>query len=183
MSTVRSTKLIRATAITILMICAIIVGHGSAITAEAQAQQPSRPTGLTATSSQGDVHLSWNDPQDSTITHYKVFRRNVSAGVQDTMQAINANTGSNATAYTDSTTEPATRYKYKVTAVNAEGQSRRSRPTTITTPPGQVQDVSATNRMPTPTWSSRGPVWMQPPSTRSNGRPHITCQQTPSSPK
>ena len=146
MSTVRSTRLIRVTAITILMITAIIVGHGSAITAEAQAQQPSRPTGLTATASQGDVQLSWNDPQDSTITHYKVFRRNVSPGVQDTMQRITGNTGSNAATHTDSTAEPATRYKYKVTAVNAEGQSRRSRPTTITTPPGQVQDVSATQQ-------------------------------------
>ena len=147
MSTVRSTsRLIRATAITILMISAIIVGHGSAVTAEAQSQKPSRPTGLVATAVQGNVQLSWNDPHDSTITHYKVFRRNISPGVQDTMQAINANTESSANSYTDSTAEPATSYKYKVTAVNADGQSRRSRVSTITTPPGQVQDVSATQQ-------------------------------------
>ena len=148
MSTVRSTsRLIRATAITILMISAIIVGHGSAVTAEAQSQKPSRPTGLVATAVQGNVQLSWNDPHDSTITHYKVFRRNISPGVQDTMQAINPPTPeSSANSYTDSTAEPATSYKYKVTAVNADGQSRRSRVSTITTPPGQVQDVSATQQ-------------------------------------
>ena len=146
MSTVRGTRLIRATAITILMISAIIVGHGSAVTAEAQSQKPSRPTGLVATAVQGNVQLSWNDPHDSTITHYKVFRRNVSAGVQDTMRAINADTGNSANSYTDSTAEPATSYKYKVAAVNADGQSRRSRVSTITTPPSQVQDVSATQQ-------------------------------------
>ena len=106
MSTVRSTRLIRATAITILMISAIIVGHGSAVTAEAQSQKPSRPTGLVATAVQGNVQLSWNNPHDSTITHYKVFRRNVSAGVQDTMQAISANTGQRGAARIPTPTPP-----------------------------------------------------------------------------
>ena len=104
---------------------------------------PSRPTGLVATGVQGYVQLSWNGPQDDSITHYKVFRRNVSPGVQETMQTLTANTGGSTNSYTDSTAEPGTRYKYKVAAVNAEGQSKRSRTATITTPPAQVQDVSA----------------------------------------
>ena len=93
------------------------------------------------------MQLSWSDPENDTITHYRVLRRNTSPGVQDTMQTLTANTGSNATSYTDSTAEPETRYKYKIAAINANGQSRRSRAATITTPvnaPGKVQDVSAT---------------------------------------
>ena len=142
-----SSRLIATTAAVIIMIAAAVtVGQSLPDTVEAQSQKPSRPTGLVATAVQGNVQLSWNNPQDSTITHYKVFRRNVSAGVQDIMQAINANTGSSANSYTDSTAEPATSYKYKVAAVNADEQSRRSRVSTITTPPGQVRDVSATQQ-------------------------------------
>ena len=139
-----SSRLVAATAAVIMMIAiAVMVGQGPPATAEAQSQKPSRPAGLIAAASEGDVQLSWNDPQDSTITHYKVFRRNVSPGVQDTMQTLTANTGSSANSYTDATAETGTRYKYKVAAVNAAGQSRRSRAATITTPPAQVQDVSA----------------------------------------
>ncbi len=131
-----SSRLVAATAAVIMMIAtAVTVGQGPPATAEAQSQKPSRPTGLTATSSQGDVQLSWNDPQDDSITHYKVFRRNVSPGVQETMQTLTANTGSSTNSYTHPTAEPGTRYKYKVAAVNAEGQSKRSRAATITTPP------------------------------------------------
>ena len=146
MSAIKSSRLITATAVTLLIISAIMIGHGSAVTAEAQAQTPSRPTGLTATASQGDVQLSWDAPQDNSITHYRIFRRNVSPGVQETMQRITGNTGSNATSYTDTTAEPGTRYRYKVQAQNAQGRSPRSSPANITTPtpPAQVQDVSAT---------------------------------------
>ena len=137
-------RLVATTAAVIMMIAtAVTVGQGPPATAEAQSQKPSRPTGLVATAVQGDVQLSWNDPQDDSITHYKVFRRNVSPSVQDTMQTLTANTGSSTNSYTDSTAEPGTRYKYKVAAVNAVGQSKRSRAATITTPPAQVQDISA----------------------------------------
>ena len=95
-----SSRLIATTAAVIIMIAAAVtVGQSRPDTVEAQSQKPSRPTGLVATAVQGNVQLSWNDPQDSTITHYKVFRRNVSAGVQDTMRAINADTGNSANSY------------------------------------------------------------------------------------
>ena len=148
MSTIKSSRLITATAAIILMVtAAVMASHAPPHLAEAQAQKPSKPTGLTAAAAQaGGVELQWDDPQDSSITRYRVFRRNVSPGVEERMQRINSNTGSNATTYTDSTAEPGTQYRYKVQARNAQGNSPRSGPANITTPtpPAQVQDVSAT---------------------------------------
>ena len=149
-----SRRLITATAVPIVMISAIIImGQGSVTTAESPPPEPSRPTGLTATAAAESVQLSWDDPQDDSITHYKVLRRNTLPGVNERIQTINANTGSSATSYTDSTVEAETRSKYRIVAVNAEGQSRRSAAATVTTPaessdngnpPGQVQDANAT---------------------------------------
>ena len=83
-----SSRLVAVTAAIIMMMAAAVtVGQGPPATAEAQAQKPSRPTGLVATASQGDVQLSWNAHDDS-ITHHKVFRRNVSPGVNNTADAV-----------------------------------------------------------------------------------------------
>ena len=149
MSTIKSSRLITATAAIILMVTAAVMASHAPPTslAEAQTQNPSRPTGLTAAAAEGGgVELQWDDPQDSSITHYRVFRRNVSPGGEERMQRINSNTGSSATSYTDTTAEPGTRYRYRVQAQNSQGRSPRSAPANITTPtpPEQVQDVSAT---------------------------------------
>ena len=86
-------------------------------------RSPSRPTGLTAAAAPaGGVELQWDDPQDSSITHHRVFRRNVSPGVNERMQRISSNTGSSATSYTDTTAEPGTQYRYKVQGPKCPGK-------------------------------------------------------------
>ena len=147
MSVIKNSRFITATAIILMIAATLMVGHDSPTTLEAQSQRPDRPTGLTAAAAPGgDVELQWDDPQDSSITHHRVFRRNVSPGVNERMQRISSNTGSSATSYTDSTAEPGAQYRYRVQARNAQGNSPRSGPANITTPtpPAQVQDVSAT---------------------------------------
>ena len=86
MSAIKSSRLITATAAIILMVtAAVMASHAPPSSlAEAQTQNPSRPTGLTAAAAEGGgVELQWDDPQDSSITHYRVFRRNVSPGGED----------------------------------------------------------------------------------------------------
>ena len=93
----------------------------------AQAQQgsaPDKPTGLTVTSVAEDaVTLSWDDPSDSSITHYQVLRRDRAVHAPGEFVTIEEDTGSSATAYTDTDVEPDKGYVYRVKAVNAHGVS------------------------------------------------------------
>ena len=93
---------------------------------------PARPGGLTAILlSHDSVTLSWNDPGDASITHYKVFRRLTG---ETSFTAISANTGSADTEYVDSTVAAGTTYDYAVTALNNDGASMRSAPLEVAVP-------------------------------------------------
>ena len=90
------------------------------------ADPPAAPVGLTGTSDGDSVSLSWNDPEDASITGHQVLRRNPQtqdAGVFDT---VAADTGSADTSYVDTTVATDTRYFYRVLAINAAGTSPRS---------------------------------------------------------
>ena len=88
---------------------------------------PAQPTGLTATSVSHDgVTLNWDDPDDASITHYQVLRRDRDADDPGAFDAIEDDTGSAATSYTDEEAKPAKRYVYRVVAVNGQGASPRS---------------------------------------------------------
>ena len=80
---------------------------------------PDQPTGLAAEASHDSVELTWDDPEDNSITHYQVLRRD--RDIHDTGEfvTIDSDTGSAATSYTDDTVEPEKRYVYRVVAVNA----------------------------------------------------------------
>ena len=88
-------------------------------TSTAQAQDgsaPAQPTGLAAEASHDSVELTWDDPNDDSITHYQVLRRD--RDVHDTGEfvTIDSDTGSDDTKYTDDTVEPEKRYGYRVVA-------------------------------------------------------------------
>ena len=102
-----------------------------------QAQEgsaPDQPTGLEATATHDSVTLTWDDPQDDTITGYVVLRR---VRVNDTggdFDVLVANTETAALTYTDDTVSAETRYTYRIKAINEHGVSERSRWSHINVP-------------------------------------------------
>ena len=95
-----------------------------------QAQEgsaPDQPTGLTGTASHDSVTLTWDDPDDDSITGYVVLRR---VRVNDTggdFDVLVANTETGALTYTDDTVSASTTYTYRIKAINQYGVSERSR--------------------------------------------------------
>ena len=109
---------------------------------------PAKPTGVAATATHDSVALAWDDPRDTSITHYQIFRRD--RGVHDAGEfvTIKENTGSAAASYTDDTVEPEKRYVYRVKAVNQHGASTWSNFVQADTPAAPTPDPTPT---PTPT--------------------------------
>ena len=111
-------------------------------------QPPAAPTGLTT---QGVTHnsitLSWTDPEDTSITGYRVLRGN-EAGK---LTAIADDTGSDSVEYTDSTVAAEIAYFYAVLALsqNADGaQSAEVGVTTRAAPePKKEEDKPPNNRV------------------------------------
>ena len=85
-------------------------------TTESTPVVPAKPTGLQA-SAVSDFHVifAWDDPADTSITHYQVLRRE---GSSNPFRTIEENTGSAATSYTDMTVTADTEYEYRVIAMN-----------------------------------------------------------------
>ena len=103
----------------------------------AQAQEgsaPAKPTGLYATASHNSVTLTWDDPQNDSITGYVILRR---VRVNDTggdFSELVADTGTAAATYTDATVKADTTYTYRIKAINEHRVSERSRWYHIATP-------------------------------------------------
>ena len=95
---------------------------------------PDQPTGLEAAASNGQVVLTWDDPDDDSITGYVILRRNRETDAKGHFDELVANTGTAATTYTDDTVSAETRYTYRIKAINEHGPSERSRWYHIDTP-------------------------------------------------
>ena len=95
---------------------------------------PDQPTGLEATASHGQVVLTWNDPQDDSITGYVILRRVRVNDEGGDFSVLVANTESAATTYTDNEVAASTTYTYRIKAINEHGTSERSRWVHIDTP-------------------------------------------------
>lgn len=97
---------------------------------------PGVPQGPSALPGDSQVTVNWNPPASnggSTITGYKIYR-STSTGAE-TLLASPAGTG---TTYTDLTTVNSTPYFYKVSAVNAVGESVLSSEVTATPVPAPI---------------------------------------------
>ena len=98
------------------------------------APAPDQPTGLTATPSRGQVVLSWDDPEDESITGYQILRRVRLNNQGGDFSVLEADTGTAALTYTDDTVAASLTYTYRIKAINAAGPSERSRWVHIDTP-------------------------------------------------
>ena len=103
-------------------------------------EPPDKPTGLDATSTHDSVTLTWDDPQDDSITGYVILRRVRVNDQGGDFSELVANTGSAATTYTDNEVADSTTYTYRIKAINEHGVSERSRWVHIDTPAPPVPD-------------------------------------------
>ena len=87
---------------------------------------PDKPTGLSAVVSHDAVTLTWDDPQDDSITGYVILRRDREFHLVGTFVTITGDTGSADTTYTDDTVEPDKEYVYRIKAINEHGLSEMS---------------------------------------------------------
>ena len=110
---------------------ATIPGPGEA---EEAAEPPDKPTGLDATATHDAITLTWDDPDDDSITGYVILRRDRDNDAEGHFDEQAADTGTAATTYTDATVSPETRYTYRIKAINEHGTSERSRWVHIDTP-------------------------------------------------
>ena len=88
---------------------------------------PAKPTGLTATATHDQVVLTWDDPQDDSITGYVILRRVRVNDVGGEFSELAPDTGTAATTYTDDSVAADTTYTYRIKAINEHGESERSR--------------------------------------------------------
>ena len=70
------------------------------------AAPPAAPTGLASAASHDSVALVWTDPQDDTITGYRIERRDLSEGGDAQFVVLSNDTGNGNAAYTDNTVDP-----------------------------------------------------------------------------
>ena len=102
------------------------------VAAGAPTEPPGKPRNLTGTANaDGTVTLSWNAPDDDSVTGYQILRRSPTLGEEKLLIYVN-NTNTTATEYTDSNVVPNERYAYRVKAINAAGLSGRSDFVTVT---------------------------------------------------
>ena len=116
--------------------------QSDALHVETPPNLPARPTGLSASEVAHDsVTLSWDDPDDRSITGYRVLRRDVANDAPGVFTTIVESTGSPAVAYVDDSVAAETSYVYRVVAINAAGESPQSSDVNVETPQGPVNDL------------------------------------------
>ena len=94
-------------------------------------EPPPAPENLTAVEhTDGSVTLTWDAPDDDTVTGYQIMRRNA---VEDSIIVLVENTGNDGISYTDTDVAAGTKYFYRVKAINEAGVGPQSRRVAITT--------------------------------------------------
>ena len=113
-------------------------------------QRPGKPQGLTGTVAHDVVSLTWDDPDDASITGYQILRRDRAVHGPGQFDVHVDDTGSTATSYVDRDVAAETRYVYRIKARNAAGLSARSdyfnadTPATPNTPATGAPTISGT---------------------------------------
>ena len=92
-----------------------------AITDVPAGNPPAAPANLQATSASTTVTLTWDDPDDATITGYNIMSR--LALTETDLSVLVENTGSAGTTHTVTGLDPDTIYVFRVIAINEHGES------------------------------------------------------------
>ena len=79
----------------------------------------------------GSITLSWDAPDDDSVTGYQILRRGPSEG-ENALSVYVEDTGSTATAYTDTDVTSSVKYVYRVKAINSAGVGPRSKKVKVT---------------------------------------------------
>ena len=126
------------TVLSSLLILFAVLWHSPA--AGQDAGPPAKPTGLTASATYEQVTLTWDDPEDDSITGYQILRRDKSVHESGEFAVHVDNTGSAAQSYTDGDVVEGVGYTYRIKARNSAGLSARSSyaDVRIPAPPPQV---------------------------------------------
>ena len=98
----------------------------TATAAVAAPEPPAMPTGLSVAVSHDAVTLTWDDPQDDSITGYVILRRDRAIHPVRIFVTIAHDTGTAHTTYTDDTAEPDKQYVYRINAINEHGQASKT---------------------------------------------------------
>ena len=106
---------------------------------------PAAPTGLSGSATADAATLSWDDPDDETIPGYRILRRE--RDVEPSLSiTVSHDTGSTATSFVDGTVETASKYAYRILALNTHGAGPESAEAEVDTPPdppsGLIRDSS-----------------------------------------
>ena len=137
-------------------------GATEAVAAAEPAEPPDKPRGLEATATHDSVTLTWDDPQDDSVTGYVILRRVRENDQGGEFSELVADTGTAAATYTDDTVAASTTYTYRIKATNGAGTSERSRWVHIDIPAAPVPDkptglsATATHDSVTLTWNDPG---------------------------
>ena len=116
----------------------------SAVAAAEPEEPPAQPQGLTGTATHDAISLTWNDPDDDSITGYQILRREPALHAIGDFQVQLEDTGSSAMSYVDRDVSPETRYVYRIKARNSSGLSERSHYFTADTSPAPAENSPAT---------------------------------------
>ena len=122
-------------------------GHAESLTSPAL--EPSQPTGLTASVSDGAIVLSWQAPSSFPYLYeYRILRERPES--DDTDSDLTVDTRSTVTSYRDSQVKAGVLYRYRVQAGNYWGQrSQASAPVEIRVPQGATSEIALPPGKPT----------------------------------
>ena len=84
---------------------------------------PQAPQRMDSTATHDSVTLTWDDPQDDTITGYRIMRRDPAADDPSQFSVLTEDTGAAETSYTDTDVTPEQNYAYRAQARSAQGLS------------------------------------------------------------